>query len=55
MCGWNSHWLKVEVISWNQLYELKSLQEAKKQGLVRLEGKAYVMQDGDVCHFKFNV
>ncbi|AAB95776.1 GTPase-like protein [Mycoplasmoides pneumoniae M129] len=31
--------IKVEVISWNQLYELKSLQEAKKQGLVRLRGQ----------------
>ena len=30
-------------------------QEAKKAGTVRLEGKTYIVQDGDICHFLFNV
>ncbi|AAC71240.1 redox-regulated ATPase YchF [Mycoplasmoides genitalium] len=47
--------IKVEVISWDQLFAMKSLQEAKKQGLIRLEGKNYLIKDGDVCNFKFNV
>ena len=32
-----------------------SFEDAKKKGKVRLEGKAYVMQDGDVVSFRFNV
>jgi ribosome-binding ATPase YchF (GTP1/OBG family) len=31
------------------------MNEAKRAGLVRLEGKQYVVKDGDVCHFLFNV
>jgi len=29
--------------------------DARDEGLLRLEGKEYIMQDGDVCHFRFNV
>jgi hypothetical protein len=29
--------------------------QAREEGLLRLEGKDYIMQDGDVCHFRFNV
>ena len=32
-----------------------SVNKAKEKGLVRQEGKEYVMQDGDICHFRFNV
>jgi hypothetical protein len=31
------------------------MNEAKKAGTVRMEGKQYVVQDGDVCHFLFNI
>ena len=38
-----------------QLMELGSLAEAKKQGLLRTEGKGYAVQDGDVLHILFHV
>ncbi|WP_027123749.1 redox-regulated ATPase YchF [Mycoplasmoides pirum] len=47
--------IKVEVISVNDLLECKSEAKAKEMGKIRLEGKDYLMQDGDVCNFKFNV
>ena len=37
-----------------QLKDLASLHEAREKGLVRQEGKEYVLQDGDVVLFKFN-
>lgn len=46
--------IKAEVINYEQLKSLKGLQEAREKGLVRQEGKAYVMQDGDVVLFKLN-
>ncbi|MDR1323546.1 MAG: DUF933 domain-containing protein, partial [Candidatus Margulisbacteria bacterium] len=46
--------IKAEIINYSQLKELKSLHEAREKGLVRQEGKEYVMQDGDVVLFKFN-
>jgi GTP-binding protein YchF len=45
--------IKAEIINYSQLKELKSLHEAREKGLVRQEGKEYVMQDGDVALFKF--
>jgi GTP-binding protein YchF len=47
--------IKAEVVSFDQLIEAGSMAEAKKQGWVRIEGKEYVMQDGDVVEFRFNV
>ncbi len=47
--------IRGEVISFEELKRLGSLQEAKKAGLVRLEGKEYVVRDGDIVHFRFNV
>lgn len=47
--------IKAEVISYNDLIENGSLASAKEKGLVRIEGKEYVVQDGDVIHFRFNV
>ena len=44
-----------ETISWKDYLECGSEQEAKKLGKLRLEGKDYVVQDGDVMHFRFNV
>ncbi len=47
--------IKAEVISFNDLMECGSMVTAKEKGLVRQEGKEYVMQDGDIVLFKFNV
>ncbi|MBQ9280536.1 MAG: redox-regulated ATPase YchF [Clostridia bacterium] len=47
--------IKAEVISYDTLMECGSLVKAKEKGLVRFEGKDYVMQDGDVVLFRFNV
>lgn len=47
--------IKAEVISYDELIECGSLTKAKEKGLVRIEGKDYVMQDGDVVLFRFNV
>lgn len=47
--------IKAEVISYNDLIECGSELKAKEKGKARLEGKDYSMQDGDICHFRFNV
>lgn len=47
--------IKAEVISFEDLVACGDMHKAKEAGKVRLEGKDYVMQDGDVCEFKFNV
>ena len=47
--------IKAEIVSFDQLIEAGSMAEAKKQGWVRIEGKDYVMADGDVVEFRFNV
>jgi len=46
--------IKADVINYAQLKDLADLHEAREKGLVRQEGKEYVMQDGDVVLFKFN-
>ena len=47
--------IKAEVINYQQLLDEGSLAAAREKGLVRVEGKDYVVQDGDVCLFRFNV
>ena len=47
--------IKAEVVSFDDLVELGSVAAAKSAGRVRLEGKDYVMRDGDVVEFRFNV
>ena len=47
--------IRAEVISYNDLIECGSEIKVKEAGKFRLEGKDYVMQDGDICHFRFNV
>ena len=47
--------IRAEVIGWSELLESGSLAEARKRALLRLEGKDYPVQDGEVCHFRFNV
>jgi GTP-binding protein YchF len=44
-----------EVISYDDYQRVKNLQQAKDLGLVRLEGRDYVVQDGDIIYFRFNV
>lgn len=46
--------IRAEVVNWSDLVEAGGEARAKEKGLIRLEGKEYVMQDGDVCHFRFN-
>ena len=47
--------IKAEIVSFNDLIECGSMAEAKAKGKVRMEGKEYVMADGDVVEFRFNV
>jgi len=47
--------IKAEIVSFKDLVEAGSMAEAKSKGKVRMEGKDYVMQDGDVVEFRFNV
>lgn len=47
--------IRAEVVSFDDLIECGSMAAAKEKGLVRLEGKEYVMQDGDIVLFRFNV
>jgi GTP-binding protein YchF len=46
--------IKAEVISFDDLVETGSIAEARSKGKARIEGKDYVMQDGDVVEFRFN-
>jgi hypothetical protein len=47
--------IKAEIVSYKDLMECGSMLAAKEKGLVRQEGKEYVVEDGDVILFKFNV
>jgi len=47
--------IKAEIVSYNDLLENGSYQKLKELGLIRLEGKDYAMQEGDIVEFKFNV
>lgn len=47
--------IKAEVINYQDLLNEGSLSNAREKGLVRMEGKEYVVQDGDVILFRFNV
>ena len=47
--------IRTEVISYSDYIELGSEQKVKEAGKIRVEGKEYIVQDGDVMHFRFNV
>jgi len=47
--------IRAEVVSYDDLVSNGSMNAAKEKGLLRLEGKEYVVADGDVMHFRFNV
>ena len=47
--------IRAEIVNYDDLVKLGSVNAAREKGLVRLEGKDYIMQDGDVTYFRFNV
>ena len=47
--------IKAEVISYNDFIQYKSESACRDNGRLRIEGKEYIVQDGDVMHFRFNV
>ena len=47
--------IRAEVIAYNDFVDNNGELGAKQKGKMRLEGKTYIMKDGDVCHFRFNV
>ena len=47
--------IRAEIVSYDDLMACGTYNAAKEKGLVRLEGKDYVVQDGDIILFRFNV
>ncbi len=47
------NFIKAEVINFSDWQEIKDISRARQEGRVRTEGTDYVVQDGDICHFKF--
>ena len=47
--------IRVEVMSYDALEKYGSEKMVREAGKMRLEGKDYIMQDGDICYFRFNV
>lgn len=47
--------IRAEVLSWEDFCSVKNFKQAKDKGLLRLEGKDYIVQDGDIITFRFNV
>jgi len=47
--------IRAEVVAYADLVAAGGMTEAKKAGVVRFEGKQYIVKDGDICHFLFNV
>lgn len=47
--------IRAEVVKFNDLKELGAMARVKEKGLARLEGKEYIVQDGDIINFRFNV
>jgi ribosome-binding ATPase len=47
--------IRAEIVSYDELMKAGSYATAREKGLLRLEGKDYIMQEGDVVHFRFNV
>ncbi len=47
--------IRAEVVDYNDLKEFKNMNTIKEKGFFRLEGKEYIVKDGDIIHFRFNV
>ena len=48
------NFIRVEIIDWQDFIKYKGEQNCKDKGVMRLEGKDYIMQDGDTCYFRTN-
>jgi len=48
------HFIKAEVINWQKLIDSNGFAQARERGLIRIEGKEYIVQDGDVIEIKSN-
>jgi len=46
--------VRAEIINWEKFVEIGGEQKAKEKGLIRTEGKDYIVADGDICHFLVN-
>jgi GTP-binding protein YchF len=46
--------IRAEVIGWRDFLDCNGFVKAKEKGLLRLEGKEYIVQDGEIVHFRFN-
>lgn len=47
--------IRAELVAYQDLIDSGSISKAREEGLLRLEGKEYIVKDGDVCYFRFNV
>jgi ribosome-binding ATPase len=47
--------IRAEIVAFDDLIAAGSMAEAKKRGTVRMEGKTYIVKDGDICNYLFNV
>jgi hypothetical protein len=47
--------IRAEVIPWDELVAFGGMSEARAKGKLRLEGKEYILHDGEVMHVRFNV
>lgn len=47
--------IRAEVVKYQDIHELGSMVKVKEKGLFRLEGKTYIVEDGDIVNFRFNV
>ena len=47
--------IRAEVVAYDDLIDAGSWNVAKERGTLRLEGKEYVVRDGDIAHFRFNL
>ena len=47
-----NHFIRAETIHWDQLLDAGSEAEARARGTLRLEGKEYIVKDGDVMHIR---
>ena len=47
--------IRAEIVTYDELMKAGSYAAAREKGLLRLEGKEYIMQEGDVVNFRFNV
>jgi len=47
--------IRAEVVAYHDMHELAGMNKVKEKGLARLEGKDYIVKDGDILNIRFNV